>query len=144
MSPSFASIHQIITIDSSSSIEYESCMNRVCIVYASCMNRSKSIPWCISAKEHSYFCGGVNHEEDAAKDKRRRRKRNSKQFPSPSIFFRRVLFVVYAPAEVIIFLSADFHGIDLERFIHDAYTMHTRCIHDSYTIHTRWMMTSRW
>ena len=38
---------------------------------------SKSIPWKISTKEHSYFCGGV------------------------------VLFVVYAPAEVIIFLSAD-------------------------------------
>ena len=39
---------------------------------------SKSIPRYISTKEHSYFCGGVNLEEE-----------------------------VYAPAEVTMFLSAD-------------------------------------
>ena len=31
-------------------------------------------------------------------------------FPSPSFFLRSVLFVVHAPAEVIIFLSADIPG----------------------------------
>ena len=38
---------------------------------------SKSIPWYISTKEYNYFCGGVQHEEFAAKEKRRRRKQNS-------------------------------------------------------------------
>ena len=67
---------------------------------------SKSIPWYISTEENTYLCGGVNYEEDAAKEKRRRKKRNI-PFPSPSFFLRSVLFVFNAPAEVIIFLSAD-------------------------------------
>ena len=50
---------------------------------------SKFILRYISTKEHSYFCGGLNHER------------------SPSLFLRSVLFVVYAPAEVTMFLSSD-------------------------------------
>ena len=60
----------------------------------------------ISTEENNYLCGGVKYEEDAAKEKRRRRKRNI-PFLSPSFFLRSVLFVVYAPAEVNIFFSAD-------------------------------------
>ena len=39
--------------------------------------------------EHSYFCGGVNHEEDAVKEKRRRRKRNCKMSCSSGIAIAR-------------------------------------------------------
>ena len=47
---------------------------------------SPGIPWYISTKEHSYFCGGVNYEEDAAKEKRRGRKLNvSFSFSFPSL-----------------------------------------------------------
>ena len=48
--------------------------------------------------------GGVNHAEDAAKEKETE---SNIPFPSPSFFPRSALFVIYTPAEVIIFLSAD-------------------------------------
>ena len=42
---------------------------------------------------------------------------------SLSLFLRSVLFVVYAPAEVIIFLSAVNHGIDLEQVEYLSYLL---------------------
>ena len=48
--------------------------------------------WYISTQENNYLCGDVKYDEATAKEKR---------------LLRSILVVVYAPAEVIVFLSAD-------------------------------------
>ena len=50
-------------------------------------------------KKYSVF----EEQQDASKQK----SRFAPPFPSPSLFLRSVLVVVYAPAEVINFLSTD-------------------------------------
>ena len=63
----------------------------------------------ISTHENNYLCGGVNYDQDAAKEKQRRRKRKYS-----------VLIVIYAPAEVIICLSANIPRNRLGASIDDA------------------------